>query len=382
MNETPPGAEEGVFEPRKMRSIADVKRSSDDSMVAGVCGGLAKHLNIDPVILRVILVALTFVGFAGLILYLAGWFLLPADNEDKSIAAQWFKLDDNEEQFRTIGLIVAGVLAITAGAGFFGNSWAGPFPWLAILTLAAVYFWIIKPTQRRKELTMPTDTVVDSTAVESEPPGGETVGQGLDIGKEPKAPWSPVLTLVTLFSALIAVGGVALYADANGSLPWSTYAVAVLGVIGVGLLIGTFFGNAGPLIPIGGMVAIALAISAILPSARFGHDVYPEDTSTVSSSYKLGIGELELNLDEVSNQTALTGRTIKVEVGIGTTRIVVPRNLNVEVNAKLNAGEIQVFDRKSDGTQNEIHYSAEDRLATKLTLDVRQTIGAIEVIRQ
>ena len=376
MNETPPGADTG-FDPHKVRSIVDVKRSSEDRMVAGVCAGLAQHLNIDPVILRVILAALTFVGFAGVILYLAGWFLLPADNEDKSVAAQWFKLDENEEQFRVVGLIVAGVLAITAGTGLFGNNWDGPFPWLGLIALAAVYFWIIKPAQRRKERTMPTTTVV-----ETETADGETVTQQLVIEKEPKAPWSPVLTLVTLSASLIAVGAVALYANANGPLPWTTYAVAALGVTAVGLLIGTFFGNAGLLIPIGGMIAIALAISALLPNGRIGHDVYPDDPSSVASSYKLGIGQLDLNLDEFDNPASLAGRTVKVKVGIGATKIIVPRDLNVEVNAKLNAGEIRVFDRRTNGTQTELHYPADDARASKLTLDVSQTFGDIDVIKQ
>lgn len=381
MNETPPEADTG-FDPHKVRSIVDVKRSSEDRMVAGVCAGLAKHLNIDPVILRVILAALTFVGFAGVILYLAGWFFLPADNEDKSVAAKWFKLDENEEQFRIVGLIVAGVFAITAGTGLFGNNWDAPFPWFGLIALAAVYFWIIKPAQRRKERTMPTTTAPETTVVETQNADGETVTQQLAIEKEPKAPWSPVLTLVTLSSSLIAVGAVALYANANGSLPWTTYAVAALGVTAVGLLIGTFFGNAGPLIPIGGMIAIALAISAILPSSRIGHDVYPEDTSTVASSYKLGIGQLDLNLDDVDNPASLAGRTVKVKIGIGSTKIIVPRDLNVEVNAKLRAGEIRVFDRKTNGTQTELHYPADDTFAAKLTLDVSQTFGDIEVIKQ
>ena len=59
-----------------------------------------------------------------------------------------------------------------------------------------------------------------------------------------------------------------------------------------------------------------------------------------------------------------------------------PRDLNVEVNAKLRAGEIRVFDRKTNGTQTELHYPAGDALASKLTLDVSQTFGDIEVIKQ
>jgi len=373
MNETPPETDTG-FDPHKVRGIADVKRSSDDRMVAGVCSGLAKYLNIDPVILRVILAALTVVGFAGVILYLAGWFFLPSDDADKSVAARWFKLDENEEGFRIVGLIVAGVFAITAGTGLFGNNWDAGFPWFGLLVLAAVYFLIIKPAQRRKQRA--------TTAVGTQTADGETVTQQLVAEPGPKTPWSPLLTLVTLSSALIALGAVALYADANGSLPWTTYAVAALGVIAVGLLIGTFFGNAGLLIPIGGMIAIALAISALLPSSRIGHDVYPEDRSTVPTSIQLGIGQLDVNLNRLDDPEALLGRTVEVETGIGSTKIIVPRELNVEINADLTAGEIRVFDRKTNGTETELHYPADDDRASKLTLNIEQSLGDIEVVKQ
>jgi phage shock protein C len=38
-------------------------RSRDNRMLAGVCGGLAKYFNWDPVLVRVIAVAAMFVSF-------------------------------------------------------------------------------------------------------------------------------------------------------------------------------------------------------------------------------------------------------------------------------------------------------------------------------
>ncbi|MEO6471413.1 MAG: PspC domain-containing protein [Aeromicrobium sp.] len=372
MTTTPPDVEPG-FDPHKVRGIADVKRSTDDRMIAGVCSGLAKYLNIDPVVLRVVLAALTFVGFAGVVLYLAAWFLLPTDTDPKSVAAHWFKLDENEEQVRTIGLIVAGVLAVTAGAGIFDGQWSAPFPWIGIVAFALLYVWVIKPRRAKRERAGHTFT--DPTA------DGLTVTKVLD-PKEPKTPWSPVLTLVTISSSLIAMGGVAIYANAHDALPWTTYAVTALGVIAVGLLTSTFFGNGGPLIPIGALIAIALAMTAMLPSSRIGQDIYPDSTGEIASSYTLGIGELDVNLDNLSNPSQLEGRTIKVKLGIGHTRIVVPSDANVEVHSTLNAGEIRVFDRTVDGTDNTLNYDAQDPLAPKLTLDISQTLGNIEVVKQ
>ena len=380
MNETPPRVEADSdahgFDAHRVRGITDVKRSSDDRMIAGVCSGLARYLNIDPVILRVVLVALTFIGFSGVILYAAAWFFLPADDAPKSIAARWFKLDENEEQVRIVGLIIAGVVAVTSASGVFDGNWNGPFPWFALVGFAILYFWVIKPARRRKE------EAAMSTPVTTQTDDGHTVTQVLDVRppKKPRTPWSPTLTLMTLSSALVAMGLVALLGIGADNV--ATYAVTALAVIAVGLLVGTFWGNGGLLIPIGAIVAVVLAVSSCLPSARIGHDVFPESSTTVSDSYKLGIGELDLNLNELSDPTQLNGRTIRIKVGIGQTRIVVPFGTNVEVKSTLRAGEIAVFDRKVNGTDNTLNYPADDANAPKLTLVIKQSVGNIEVIKQ
>ncbi len=58
-----------------------VKRSSNDKVIAGVCSGLAKSLEIDPIIMRLVFV----VGFAafgvGPIIYLLLWLLMPKEEE-------------------------------------------------------------------------------------------------------------------------------------------------------------------------------------------------------------------------------------------------------------------------------------------------------------
>jgi phage shock protein PspC (stress-responsive transcriptional regulator) len=56
------------------------RRSRDDRMIAGVCGGAAKMLGIDVALLRVILVAATLFGFgAGAIAYLVCWIVVPEE---------------------------------------------------------------------------------------------------------------------------------------------------------------------------------------------------------------------------------------------------------------------------------------------------------------
>jgi len=55
-------------------------RSQNNRMIAGVCGGLAEHLGWSPVRLRVAWVLATiFTAFAGVLIYLALWFLMPKE---------------------------------------------------------------------------------------------------------------------------------------------------------------------------------------------------------------------------------------------------------------------------------------------------------------
>jgi len=58
-------------------------------MLAGVAGGIARHLNADVTLVRVIIAALALFTGVGAALYIAAWLLIPADGDDESIAAAW-----------------------------------------------------------------------------------------------------------------------------------------------------------------------------------------------------------------------------------------------------------------------------------------------------
>ena len=51
--------------------------SDTDRKVAGVCGGLGETFGIDPLLFRVAIVILAFIGGAGVLLYIALWLLMP-----------------------------------------------------------------------------------------------------------------------------------------------------------------------------------------------------------------------------------------------------------------------------------------------------------------
>jgi phage shock protein PspC (stress-responsive transcriptional regulator) len=66
-----------------------LRRSADNKMLAGVAGGIARYLDADVTLVRVIIAALALLNGAGLALYIAAWLLIPEDGHDQSLAAAW-----------------------------------------------------------------------------------------------------------------------------------------------------------------------------------------------------------------------------------------------------------------------------------------------------
>lgn len=56
-------------------------RSATDKKIDGVCGGIAKYFDIDPVIVRVVYAVLTLcsAAFPGIILYIACMIVMPKE---------------------------------------------------------------------------------------------------------------------------------------------------------------------------------------------------------------------------------------------------------------------------------------------------------------
>ncbi len=379
--ETPRAAgPDDEFDPHKLRTIFDVKRSADDRFVGGVCSGVAKYLNIDPVIVRIVIAVLTIVGFAGAILYAAAWLLLPSEDADKSIAAGWFNLDENEEQVRKIGLLIAGIIAVFALLGDHGNWWGAG--WLLVPLAALYYFFVVRPRKHDKEAiraqilaSMPTtETVTAETRARIDAKVAERVAHA-------SRPKSKALTLLTLSLIAIGVASTRIYADTHDGVDWTTYVAVALAITGVGLVIGTFFGHGGPLIALGLVLGAVLLVGSVMPDGRIGaQQPSPRVATDVHPTYQHGIGLLELDLTAVSDPTALLGRTIFLDNGIGQTKVIVPEGLNVRIESELRIGQINLFDRSVDGTGNELDAPATGT-GPALTIKIDQNVGNVEVIR-
>jgi phage shock protein PspC (stress-responsive transcriptional regulator) len=54
-------------------------RSRKNRMIAGICGGLAEYMDVDPIIVRLITLMLVLSAGGGLIAYIVAWLVVPEE---------------------------------------------------------------------------------------------------------------------------------------------------------------------------------------------------------------------------------------------------------------------------------------------------------------
>jgi phage shock protein C len=69
-------------------SETKLTRSRSDQMIAGVCGGLAEYLDLDPVLVRLAFVVLLFASGVGLPIYIVLWIIMPERNGETAVYAE------------------------------------------------------------------------------------------------------------------------------------------------------------------------------------------------------------------------------------------------------------------------------------------------------
>ncbi len=354
----------------EIRDLTRLRRSTGDRKVAGVAGGLARHLDVDPLILRVGFVVLAFFGGAGLILYAAGWALVPEDDRERAAV----HLD---ERSRTIALIALGVIAALA---LVGDSWgAFWFPWpLAIIGLIA-FVWLSRSRDRAERRAGWT------------PPEG-SAGPGAP-GAAPAPPYvaprprdprkrGPKLFWFTLLLIAFSEGVLGILDAAGAPVIDSAYPALALGVIATMLIIGSVMGRAGGLTFIG---VIAFAIVAATTAAdRWDGERYeytPSTSAEVSDIYNVSTGDLLVDLTEVVDLDGLDGRTIELTGSAAAIEVVVPRGLDVEVDATIDGpGGYDIFDRDGGGFSSRVVHSYDGGPdAPSLTLIADLSFGEITI---
>ncbi len=73
-------------------------RSQDDRVVFGVCGGLARHFNIDPVIVRIIAALLVFANGIGILAYIIMAIIIPLESSKSATTGEVIK--ENIEEIK------------------------------------------------------------------------------------------------------------------------------------------------------------------------------------------------------------------------------------------------------------------------------------------
>jgi len=396
MTETPdqeranPEPDPNSLNTENLRNYTQLRRSTYDRKIAGVAGGLARHLNVDPLIIRVLLVVLCFFGGAGFILYGAAWLLVP---EDTGKPAHVNTSDSTRNTLLIIAAVFAGLLLV-------GDSWGGfGFPW-GLAVLALVVFAVLMSRDNAPvspdapaPYAAPQPGAAYEAGDQSAPVGQPYHYTGSQYGWQPVTPETPprpgkrgpLLFGITLALVAAAWGILGIYDAGNGhSVADAAYPALALGVVGVMLVVGSFYGRPGGLVFIGIISAIALAGSAIA-SPRYDGDrdieLAPTFASEVKDSYDVPAGRIELDLSRISEVEGLDGRTIDLDANAGELVVILPRTLGANIHADVAfAGAIDIFDRTEDGLGVHVDrnlFAPEEQARVTLNLDLE--FGHIEV---
>jgi phage shock protein PspC (stress-responsive transcriptional regulator) len=402
---------------------------------AGVCGGLGRYCDVDPVIFRIVIGVLSVTGGVGLIFYGFAWLLIPLEGEDENETRKLLS-------GRVDGASLIAVLLALIGCGLFlsmlGNGTTLGFA--ATLTIAVVGSGVW--SQRRRG-TLPAGGPLDPAAAHTVPeappetkappsPGSPSWWRDPIVKDGTMGPvgtdylWGPESSHVEARPWTWHTGGdtasrvrparprgragiggpvflFALLAGGLGTgLSWDSRPLgtsmeiglaAALAVFGLGLVVSTFLGRTGSgTIFLTMVTAGLLAASAALPKnittewART--DWTAASVAAVRPHYELGSGLGTLDLRGLAVPKGQTV-TSSAEVGAGRLRVVVPDGVTVKVSAKAGLGDIRFpgdmpndMDISPDQSQRRtLAPRAGSGPAGTLALSLEVGLGQVEVTR-
>ena len=455
-----------------MSSVWTIRRSTSDVKLAGLCGGIARQWAVDPLLVRVGFAVLALSGGVGLVLYLAGWLLLPADGRDTAPVDDLFGATTRKWP-REVWIAIVSISCVAAFV-LFGS--LTPFGIGPALVLAVVWYFGFyrpraaksagneagKPTapavapapppfsypgpptpfteaaeawQRRvaeyqgwrppnptgewpappagnlgavttaapQAPAGPTNVPVEPAGPEhyeraaflatpdpvglySEPAEPTTTSSLVRPGRRPSARrlgWAALLVLGLTLSGL----GVA--DNLGAAISATVYAAAALLVIGLALVLATWFGRARGLLPVGVVLAlVVLGMSAAGPGlpglseSMTTRVAYITAAQLPTGGDRLDVGTLTVDL---SRLPVRTDTTYAARVDLGRVDVVVPQNAQVVVRYTVDAGEVTAFGRPvADGT--ELSGTVTDPSPLRpdrptLTLDLTVDLGTVQVRR-
>jgi phage shock protein PspC (stress-responsive transcriptional regulator) len=345
-------------------------RRRDDRLIAGVCSGIADHLGIDPILVRIGTVVLSFFGGVGLVAYGAAWLFVPDEGEDTSIGERAI----HERRWAPIigiGLIAVAVMSL-AGRWWWIGRGAG-FP-LLLIAGGAYLLWIrtTPPTGVRQPRQA---RQTHARTEEMERPPRE---------RRPRSRVTPVV-----FGALLIGAGVVGLAVANGRnvQPTAIFAGGLL-IVGGGLVASAWFGRAWALIPLGLLLLAAISVSALIKVPFAGgigeRHFAPVAATELKDEYRLAVGEMRLDLSDVDLPRGAR-REITATVGVGHLDLTVPHDVNVQLHGASGLGDVALLgDDSHDGgisVDRDLTLDAEHEGAPTLVIDAEVGVGQVEVHR-
>lgn len=403
-------------------------------MLAGVAGGVARRLGIDPLILRLVLVVLAFFGGAGILLYAVGWLLLPLDDgRGRSLLEDGF---DARVPGRALHLFTVACLVVVIGvfglwilsgqvvpalfviatvvavflyarretgtpAGAYAYRDAGPPP-----SLYGVGSGAPDPAGSWPPPPVPSDpTQSDSTSEPTvafaggppNPPFRAPVASPPPPPMPPRQRWErSYLGPLTISVATVGLGVLAAVDAAWADLPGAAYIFVTLAVVALGLVIGTWYGRSRGLIVLGVLLCLALVPAALLDTAtdddwsqvsRWGNAetirATPGTPAEIQPTYDIGSGRLVLDLREID----FTGADVATSLfmGAGEVLVLLPPDVNLVAAGTVDLGEIELLGLRSAGVDADADIAdlgADDTAGGAIDLTIDVNVGRAEVRRE
>ena len=146
------------------------------------------------------------------------------------------------------------------------------------------------------------------------------------------------------------------------------------------LVIGAWYGRAGGLIALGLIASLGLAGATTADNFEGERTFTPTTATAVQDTYEMGIGELVVDLSQVSDPENLDGRDISIDAGVGHVVIVVPDGVDTRVNANVDGpGNIRIKGIDFGGVETSKSWFNNTAGEGTLTIDADLGVGEIEV---
>ena len=197
--------------------------------------------------------------------------------------------------------------------------------------------------------------------------------------RRPRRPPSP-LGWYTVGAALVAIGLAAVVANVtDATVDPGQFFGLVLGVIGIGLIVGTWWGHARLLIVLG-LLLLPFAWAASLIDVPFEGGwgtlrFSPTTVEEVRDEYRLAGGQIVLDLTRMESDEPIP---ITASVAMGQIFVQLPEDAGLELDAAVGGGQMRILGVNQEGIRVEDHQVVEGD-GPQFVLDLEAGLGDIWV---